>query len=919
MASKAEEGAWSFPDDGVCDYSLDSETAAAFLDASLSPMINFSHPTQQQRVPTTCSRASNTSGSDLAQSTNVAPVPSPRVGAESDATSMRSSQLGAYSRPPTVPEDQDHLELGQWIVGPAIGSGESGKVRLVRHRFRSDELGALKMVRKFWPDDQKPRDIFREIEILRIVHHPHIIALKDVMESANHLYMVTDYCECGSLFDHMRDNGVLDRTEIRRYFSQLISALSHLKILSIAHRDIKLENLFLFEDKWGVTSLKLGDLGMSTFVPSGTMLETSCGSPHYAAPEVIAGDQYDGSAADVWSSGVVLYGLIARTLPFDNDNIPTLLNLIKLGDYKMHDSIQGEARDLVRHMVMKDTSRRISVSTSNLAFKEPQRLLVEEIQRHPFVDQSLLSKDLQDTQFAPSRAELNVEVMGSMISLLRLPTMQAVEKAILDLTVPNRARYIYLSLLNMKRDLQERGRESILSLSTTSTTFSSLRRSPSAPGSLGRSTPASSKRLRHVVSMHDSSSGSPPESFRQGTSLRSYSTNHEYSLIGDAGDLPSSKTARSVLKKRSISLLARRFSLGLRSSIDRSPRHPSSSYRTSGHSSLQASSSASATQSGSDTPLRPGVFQRSLRYSSLGRAMAGKAPPESPTTVVTASPLLSPEGWNHSASADPTHTSALGKGSLPRKRSWLLGSGTRRLSSLFSGSNSQRSSSSPDLKATAMSATSRGDETEMSPSLSPRLDAANPVRQPTPLSLAHSSNAAILRGSPSARSPRDPRTTLTPPSCVPPLTPRIPFAPVGRSIRANGTASSAGSHSAPSAFSPAIIGIPPTPKASSYNWVDSQNRQSTFQPEEPYLFPSRTRSKEWLGLGIDTLDLTSLDINDRLQDENRALKLENALLKREVEFKDVELEKALKESRMYRAKMMQASNLQDRRRPALPR
>ncbi|KDE09536.1 CAMK/CAMKL protein kinase [Microbotryum lychnidis-dioicae p1A1 Lamole] len=902
MASKSEEGAWSFPDDGVCDYSLDSEAAAAFLDASLSPMINFSHPTQQQRVPTTCSRASNTSGSDLARSTKVAPVPSPRDGAESDATSMRSSQLGTYSRPPTVPEDQDHLELGQWIVGPAIGSGESGKVRLVRHRFRSDELGALKMVRKFWPDDHKPRDIFREIDILRIVHHPHIIALKDVMESTNHLYMVTDYCECGSLFDHMRDNGILDRTEIRRYFSQLISAISHLKVLSIAHRDIKLENLFLFEDMWGVTSLKLGDLGMSTFVPSGTMLETSCGSPHYAAPEVIAGDQYDGSAADVWSSGVVLYGLIARTLPFDNDNIPTLLNLIKLGDYKMHDSIQGEARDLIRQMVMKDTSRRISV---------------EEIQRHPFVDQSLLSKDLQDTQFAPSRAELNIEVIGSMISLLRLSTMQEVEKAILDPRVPNPARYIYLSLLNMKRNLQERGRASMLSFSTTSTTFSSLRRSPSAPGSLGKSTPASSKRLRHVVSMIDSSSGSPPESFRQGTSLSSYSTDREYSLIGDAGDLPSSKTARPVLKKRSISLLARRFSLGLRSSIDRSPRHPSSSYRNSGHSSFQTSSSTSATQPGSDTPLRPGVFQRSLRYSSLGRAMAGKAPPESPTTVVTASPLLSPEGWNHSAGVDPTDISARGKGSLPRKRSWLLGSGTRRLSSLFSGSGFQTSSSSPDLKATAMSAMSRGDETEMSPSLSPQLDAANPVRQPTPLSLAHSSNAAIFRASPSALSPRG--TTLTPPSCVPPVTPRIPFAPVGRSIRANGPAPSAGSHSAPSAFSPAIIGIPPNPKASSYNWVDSQNRQSTFQPEEPYLFPSRTRSKEWLGLGIDTLDLTSLDINDRLQDENRGLKLENALLKREVEFKDVELEKALKESRMYRAKMMQASNLQDRRRPALPR
>ncbi|SCV71479.1 BQ2448_3067 [Microbotryum intermedium] len=899
MATKPEDGGWSFPDDDICDYSLDSEAAAAFLDASLFSMLNFSHPTQQ-RVPT-CSRASSTS---LARSTMVDPVP--HVRADFVAPSM--SHAGDYSRSPTVPEDQDHLELGQWIVGPAIGIGESSKVRLVRHRSRSDELGALKMVRKFWPSDQKPRDIFREIEILKVVHHPHIIALRDVMESANHLYIVTDYCERGSLFDHMRDNGVLGPTEIRRYFSQLISALSHLKILSIAHRDIKLENLFLFEDQWGLPSLKLGDLGMSTFVASGTMLETSCGSPHYAAPEVIAGDQYDGSAADIWSSGVVLYGLIARTLPFNNDNIPTLLNLIKLGDYKMHNAIQGEARDLVQQMVMKDTSKRISV---------------EDIRRHPFVDQSLLSNDQQDTQFAPSRAELDIEVMGSMTSLLGLPTMQEVAQAILDPSIPNRARYIYLSLLNMQHDPHERRRESILSLPTTSTTFSSLRRPPSAPGSLGdiRSSPASSKKLRRVVSMHESSSGSPPESFRQGDSPSSYSVNHRYSLTSDDGDLPSSKTARPVLKKRStsISLLARRFSLGLRSSMDGFPRPPSSSHRDSGHSSFTAAPMKGATQSGSDTvPLRPGVFQRSLRYTSFSRAMAGKAPPESPTTVVTASPLLSPEGWAHSVGVDPSHASARGKGVLPRKRSWLLGSGARRLSSLFTGSDSQASSSAPDLNTTSMNATSRAGKMGMPPSLSSRLDAANPKRRPTPLSLGHSSSTAILRTSPSALSPRDPRTIFTPPSCIPPMTPRTPLAPVGRSIRGNAPPPSAGPHSAPPAFSPTIIGIPPTPKATSYSWVNSHNHVASFRPEEHHLFPSRSRSKEGQGLGIDSIELASIDIDDRLQDENRALKLENALLKCAVEFKDAELAKALKESRMYRARMMEAS-MKERRRPALPR
>lgn len=143
----------------------------------------------------------------------------------------------------------------------------------------------------------------------------------------------------------------------------LIPQIAHLHLHSICHRDIKFENILLTrEPGTGRLLIKLSDLGMATFQPPGTLLSTSCGSPHYASPQLVAGKDYDGAEADVWSCGVVLFALITGTLPFDDDNVPSLLCKIVEGDYKIPASVSMTARDLISRMLSVNPVTRIKVS-----------------------------------------------------------------------------------------------------------------------------------------------------------------------------------------------------------------------------------------------------------------------------------------------------------------------------------------------------------------------------------------------------------------------------------------------------------------------------------------------------------------------------------------------------------------------------
>lgn len=167
-----------------------------------------------------------------------------------------------------------------------------------------------------------------------------------------------EYVPGGELFDYLVKRGRLPHDEALHYFQQIIFAVDYCHRFNICHRDLKPENVLLGKDK----NIKVADFGMAAWQEDERMLETSCGSPHYASPEIVAGKAYNGSASDIWSCGIILFALLTGRLPFDDDNIRMLLQKVKVGHFEMPDDIVGPARDLLFRMLERDPEQRISMA-----------------------------------------------------------------------------------------------------------------------------------------------------------------------------------------------------------------------------------------------------------------------------------------------------------------------------------------------------------------------------------------------------------------------------------------------------------------------------------------------------------------------------------------------------------------------------
>lgn len=205
----------------------------------------------------------------------------------------------------------------------------------------------------------------REIVVMKLIEHPNIIQLYDVWETSTELYMVLEYVEGGELFDHLCARGRLSASEALGFFQQIITAIDYCHRFNIAHRDLKPENLLLDENM----NIKVADFGMAGWQQADSLMQTACGSPHYAAPELIRGEAYKASVADIWSCGVILYALLAGRLPFDDEDLVTLLGKVKLGEFEIPTAIDPLAQNLIRRMLEKDPSKRITIP---------------DIQQHPF-------------------------------------------------------------------------------------------------------------------------------------------------------------------------------------------------------------------------------------------------------------------------------------------------------------------------------------------------------------------------------------------------------------------------------------------------------------------------------------------------------------------------------------------------------
>ena len=208
--------------------------------------------------------------------------------------------------------DLDHLaKLSVFLLIVAIHAITGHKVALkISNRQRIVKQNVVTRLR-------------REIQFLTMIQNPHIISLYEVITTPTDIILVLEYAG-GELFNHIVEKGRMSEGEARKLFQQIICAVESLHMQGIVHRDLKPENILLDAGK----NIKLADFGLSNSLEDGEFLKTSCGSPNYAAPEVINGKLYAGPEIDVWSCGVILYVMLCGQLPFDDENIPNLFKKI---------------------------------------------------------------------------------------------------------------------------------------------------------------------------------------------------------------------------------------------------------------------------------------------------------------------------------------------------------------------------------------------------------------------------------------------------------------------------------------------------------------------------------------------------------------------------------------------------------------
>ncbi|TFK87354.1 Pkinase-domain-containing protein [Polyporus arcularius HHB13444] len=276
------------------------------------------------------------------------------------------------------PDDAKYV--GPWIIGECVGKGASGRVKIARHR-RTGQLAAVKILplQPFLSSrnssnaqakaEKQRLGIDREIIMMKLMNHPNIMRIYDVYEGEKELYLILEYVEGGELFDFLVNRGRLPPLEALAYFKQVVYGLNYAHTFSIIHRDLKPENILIHS--LNPPLVKIADWGMAAFAPPTLQLETSCGSPHYASPEIVNGHKYCGTATDIWSCGVILYALLTGRLPFDDKNVRTLLTKVKVGKYDMPSFVDPLAKDLLSRMLVVDVNKRISMA---------------EILAHPWLD-----------------------------------------------------------------------------------------------------------------------------------------------------------------------------------------------------------------------------------------------------------------------------------------------------------------------------------------------------------------------------------------------------------------------------------------------------------------------------------------------------------------------------------------------------
>ncbi|KAH7158111.1 hypothetical protein B0J13DRAFT_650909 [Dactylonectria estremocensis] len=393
-----------------------------------SDRINSTYPTQDSQRPKSRSdRPGAQNGHDVSRYSYAhpggssgcrAPIPNPHQ-------AVTQPHGAADLRPPQTSDDPRRLSqasydssassrskknykthIGPWQLGKTLGKGSSARVRLCRHNL-TNQLAAVKIVNRRmaylvqdsslaalskWDNSlptqidgeiRVPMAIEREVAILKLIEHPNIMKLYDIWENRSEVYLILEYIDQGDLFTFINMRGRLSEEVSIFFFRQIISAITYCHSFNICHRDLKPENILISAD----LQIKIADFGMAALHQTDThQLATACGSPHYAAPELLKNRQYRGDRADIWSLGVILYAMLSATLPFDDPDLRVMMSRTKRGQYQMPDFLSPEAEDLIRRMLQVNPDRRITL---------------KEIWRHPVVQKYGYLDNLGDTNGQP--------------------------------------------------------------------------------------------------------------------------------------------------------------------------------------------------------------------------------------------------------------------------------------------------------------------------------------------------------------------------------------------------------------------------------------------------------------------------------------------------------------------------------------
>ncbi|XP_037759760.1 serine/threonine-protein kinase MARK2 isoform X27 [Chelonia mydas] len=329
----------------------------------------------------------------------------PALGHTESKPSSKSNMLRGRNSA-TSTDEQPHI--GNYRLLKTIGKGNFAKVKLARHVLTGKEV-AVKIIDKTQLNSSSLQKLFREVRIMKVLNHPNIVKLFEVIETEKTLYLVMEYASGGEVFDYLVAHGRMKEKEARAKFRQIVSAVQYCHQKFIVHRDLKAENLLLDADM----NIKIADFGFSNEFTFGNKLDTFCGSPPYAAPELFQGKKYDGPEVDVWSLGVILYTLVSGSLPFDGQNLKELRERVLRGKYRIPFYMSTDCENLLKKFLILNPSKR---GTLEQIMKDRwMNVGHEDDELKPYVEPLPDYKDPRRTELMISMGYTREEIQDSLV------------------------------------------------------------------------------------------------------------------------------------------------------------------------------------------------------------------------------------------------------------------------------------------------------------------------------------------------------------------------------------------------------------------------------------------------------------------------------------------------------------------------